>query len=63
MKNKNAEEKIIYSINVSDLQQVSQEVLERRLTKREITLVQGAVGNYIDWTQAIEHAIFEKIHS
>lgn len=62
MKNKNVEERIVYSINVSDLQQVSQEVLERRLTKREIILVQGAVGNYIDWTQAIEHAIFAKIH-
>ena len=61
MKNKNADE-IIYSINVSDLQEVSQEVLERRLTKKEIASVQGSVGDYIDWTQAIEHAIREKIH-
>ena len=61
MKHKNSEE-IIYSINVTDLQEVSQEVLERRLTKKEIASVQGSVGNYIDWFQAIEHAIHEKVH-
>lgn len=60
MKNKKNEE-IVYSINVGDLQEVSQEVLERPLTAREITVVQGAVGNYIDWFQAIEHAIREKV--
>jgi hypothetical protein len=61
MKNKNAEE-IIYSINVSDLQEVSLDVLERRLTKKEIASVQGSVGDYIDRFQAIEHAIHEKVH-
>jgi len=60
MKTKRAEE-IVYSINVGDLQEVSQEVLGRCLTKKEIASVQGAVGNYIDWSQAIEHAIREKV--
>ena len=45
MKNKNAEE-IVYSINVSDIQEVSQEVLERRLTKKEIASVQESVGDF-----------------
>lgn len=60
MKNKNAE-KIIYSINVKDLQEVSNDVLERPLTKKEIATVQDSVGSYIDWWQAIECAIREKI--
>jgi hypothetical protein len=54
-------DRIIYSISVGDLQEVSQEVLERRLTKREIDQVQGSVGDYIDWFQAIENAIRESV--
>jgi len=42
---KNRDEEIVYSINVNDLQEVSGEVLERRLTKREIALVGNSVGN------------------
>jgi len=60
MKRQKAEE-IIYAINVSDLQEVSTEVLERRPTKKEVASVSGSVGNYIDWFQAIEHAIYENI--
>ena len=33
-------EKIIYGINVNDLQEVYNKVLERRLTRKEIALVQ-----------------------
>jgi hypothetical protein len=58
---KNRGEEIVYSINVNDLQEVSGEVLERRLTKREIALVGNSVCNYIDWSQAIEHAIRENV--
>jgi len=58
---KNRDEEIVYSINVNDLQEVSGEVLERRLTKREIALVGNFVGNYLDWSQAIEHAIRENV--
>lgn len=60
MKNDHSEE-IVYSINVSDIQEVSNDVLERPLTKKEITLVEKSVGNYIDWFQAIEHAIREHV--
>jgi hypothetical protein len=58
---KNRGEEIVYSINVDDLQEVSNEVLERRLTNKEITSVANSVGNYIDWVQAIEHAIYANI--
>ena len=51
---KNRGEEIVYSINVDDLQEVSNEVLERRLTNKEITSVATSVGNYIDWVQVIE---------
>ena len=60
MKNQKSEE-IIYSISVGDLQEVSQEVLNRNLTTKEIAQVEGSVGNYIDWFQAIEHAIRERV--
>jgi len=60
MKGKKMEE-VIYSINVADIQDVSEDVLDRRLTKRELAKVQESVGDYIDWSQAIEHAIREHI--
>lgn len=61
MKNKSGEE-MVYSINVSDLQEVAHDVLDRPLTKRELVLVGNSVGNYLDWFQAIEHAIRERVH-
>ena len=61
MKNRNDEE-VIYEINVRDLQDVSKEVLERPLTKKEVALVSESVGGYIDWFQAIEHAIHQHVH-
>ena len=54
---KTANEKAVYKISVEDLQQVAKEVLERELTSEEIAAVGNAVGDYIDWFQAIEHAI------
>ena len=54
-------DRIIYSINVVDIQEVATQVLERRLTKDEIALVEESVGDYIDWFQAIENSIREHI--
>ena len=56
-----SDERIIYSINVADIQEVANEVLERRLTMDEIVLVKESVGDYIDWFQAIENSIREYI--
>ena len=47
----------VYSISITDLQQVAEDVLGRRLTKKELASVSGSVGDYIDWFQAIEQAI------
>jgi hypothetical protein len=41
---------------------VANEVLERQLTSDEITAVGNAVGDYLDWFQAIENAILP-LHS
>jgi hypothetical protein len=39
------------------VQEVAEDVLERRLTTDEIETVDRYVGDYIDWFQAIEFAI------
>jgi hypothetical protein len=51
------ENKIVYSINVADLQDVSERVLERRLTDGEIAVLERSLGDFIDWFSAIENAI------
>ena len=61
MKNR-ASEEIIYSINVGDIQNVATQVLERRITKKELLLVKESVGDYIDWFQATENAIHKHVH-
>ncbi len=58
---KDRNERIIYSINVGDIQEVANQVLERTLTKEEITLVEPSIGDYIDWVQAIENSIREHV--
>jgi hypothetical protein len=60
MKN-DIEKEIFYSMNIDDIQEVSEEVLDRRLTENEITLIKESVGEHIDWFQAIENAINQHI--
>ncbi|MEW6614930.1 MAG: hypothetical protein AB1401_05640 [Thermodesulfobacteriota bacterium] len=60
MKN-HGNDRIVYSINVGDIQEVAQQILERNLTKEEILLVENSIGNHLDWFQAIEDSIFEHI--
>jgi len=61
MKNQ-IDEEIVYSINVADIQNVANEVLERRLTRKELLVVKESTGDYIDWVQAIENAIQKHVH-
>lgn len=53
--------RIVYSISVSDIQEVAKQVLERDLTKKEVILVEESVGDYIDWFQAIENALCKHV--
>jgi predicted transcriptional regulator len=53
--------KIIYSINIEDVQNVAAEELERKLTKKELEIIEDKIGNYIDWYSAIDIAIQNEI--
>jgi hypothetical protein len=58
---KTASEETVYKLSVEDLQYVATEVLERKLTSEEIAAVKNSVGDYIDWFQAVENAIYHCI--
>jgi hypothetical protein len=60
MKN-NGNDRIVYSINVSDIQDVANQTLKRPLTKKEVILVEDSVGDYLDWFQAIGNSIREYV--
>ena len=57
----NARDRIIYSINVEDLQTVAEQELERELTDEEIKNVEKRLGEYIDWYEAIVSTLNEAI--
>jgi len=48
---------VVYSINVKDLQVVAEKELARKLTAKEIGLVEHKLGDFIDWHEAIAGAI------
>ncbi len=50
-------EKIVYSINVEDAQNVADQELARELTKDELKIVENKLGDYIDWYGSIATAI------
>lgn len=50
-------EKIIYSINVEDVQNVANQELARKLTEDELKIIEIKLGNYIDWYGSIATAI------
>ena len=55
-------ERIIYSLNVEDLQTVANDEILRDLTEEEIKMVEENVGDYISWYQAISLAISDMLH-
>ena len=57
----NARDRIIYSINVEDLQTVAEQELERELTDEEIKNVEKRLGDFIDWYEAIASTLNEVI--
>ena len=52
-------EKVIYSINIEDVQNVAEQEIERKLTAKELRLVEDKVGDYINWYEAILNTINE----
>jgi len=57
----NKKSKVIYSINIEDLQTVAEQELERELTDEEIKNVEKRLGEYIDWYGAIASTLSEVI--
>ena len=60
MKNQNKEE-IIYSLNITDIQTVAEQEIERELTNNEIEKIKDSIAEKIDWYGAIADSISEKI--
>lgn len=56
-------EKIIYSINVEDVQTVALEQLERELNEQELKIVEDEIGEHIPWYDAIGEIIAAKIEA
>jgi len=57
MKNKN----ILYSLNISDIQTVAIQEINRKLTVSEIEIIKGVICEKINWYDAIAESICEKI--
>jgi hypothetical protein len=53
--------KIIYSINIEDVRNVAEEEHGRKLTKKELKIIEDKIGDYIDWYDAIDAAIQNEI--
>lgn len=53
--------KIIYSINIEDVQNVAEEEIGRKLTTKELKVIEDKIGDYIDWYSAIDMAIQSEI--
>ena len=49
--------RIIYSLNVEDVQNVASEELGRSLSDKELRIVEDRIGDHIDWFEAIALAI------
>jgi hypothetical protein len=57
MDRKLSKNKILYSINVADVQTVAQELIERDLTDEEVLMVSDKLGDHIAWFDAIWYAM------
>ncbi|OGW49996.1 MAG: hypothetical protein A2Z50_02220 [Nitrospirae bacterium RBG_19FT_COMBO_42_15] len=53
--------KIIYSINIEDVQNVAEEKLGRKLKANELEIIEDKIGDYIDWYSAIDMVMQNEI--
>ncbi len=53
--------KIIYSLNVADIQTVSKETLNRKLSDVEVESILDSIAEKIHWYEAIQYSIIENI--
>ncbi len=55
--------KVIYSINIEDVQAVAMQEYERLLTDHELKIIEDKLGDYIDWHEAIVLALNDAVNS
>lgn len=55
--------KVIYSLNIEDVQNVAEEELGRRASKKELKIIEDKVGDYIDWHEAIRLSLNDAVSS
>lgn len=55
-------EKIVYSINIEDIQNVANKELDRDLTEEELKRVEEKLGDYFDWYGTIAMCIEESVN-
>ncbi|MBU3967595.1 MAG: hypothetical protein KKG76_09505 [Euryarchaeota archaeon] len=53
--------KIIYSLNIEDVQNVATEELGRKLNNKELKIIENKIGDYIDWYESINMAITDNL--
>jgi hypothetical protein len=53
--------KIVYSLNVEDIQTVALQEIERNLTPEEIEKIKYSIADKINWFDAIANSINEKL--
>jgi len=54
-------ERVVYSLNVEDIQSLAMQEIDRELTAEEIQKVEERLDHYIDWYQAIDSAISDTV--
>lgn len=55
--------KIIFSRNIEDMQIIALEEIGRELTDAEIMRISAVLGDYINWHDAVSHAILDNVKS
>ena len=53
----NKNEKVIYSINIEDVQTVAKQEFDRELSYKELKVIEEEIGDYINWYDIIELTI------
>lgn len=53
--------KILYSINVKDVQDVAESEFDRKLNDEEMESIARKLGDYIDWYEAVNNSIAETL--
>ena len=53
--------KIIYSINIEDVQNVAEQEIGRELSENELKVVEDNIGDQFDWYEAINSVIASHI--